>query len=322
MSIHFSYVMNMLTILSITAPIFLLILIGFIVVRTGALPAASIPGMSSYLLFLALPCLIFQKISQLDISQVVNADYLLIYTMGCLLVFFAVFFISRIVLRDSISFAALKGFGGSFPNSALIGLSLMMQYFEHPPTQAFVMVMLVENIVLFPIAFALMETTPESGADLKKTICTVGVRLLKNPIIIAVVTGALASLVHFNPPAFIARVMDLLASSVAPVALVIIGGSLVGSQVRASARDLLLISGFKLVLHPLLVLFMVVFLVPDMDSSLKLAAVIFAASPMMSMYPVIGGQYGQQAYCAGLLLVTTVFGFFSISLMLSLLSLI
>jgi len=185
------------------------------------------------------------------------------------------------------------------------------------------MVMLVENIVLFPIAFALMETTPESGADLKKTICTVGVRLLKNPIIIAVVTGALASLVHFNPPAFIARVMDLLASSVAPVALVIIGGSLVGSsQVRASARDLLLISGFKLVLHPLLVLLMVVFIVPDMDSSLKQAAVIFAASPMMSMYPVIGGQYGQQAYCAGLLLVTTVFGFFSISLMLSLLELI
>jgi len=125
-SIHFIYVMNMLTILSITAPIFLLILIGFIVVRTGALPATSIPGMSSYLLFLALPCLIFQKISQLDISQVVNADYLLIYTMGCLLVFFSVFFISRIVLRDSISFAALKGFGGSFPNSALIGLSLMM----------------------------------------------------------------------------------------------------------------------------------------------------------------------------------------------------
>ncbi|BBB27101.1 AEC family transporter [Amphritea japonica] len=313
----------MLTILSITAPIFLLILIGFVSTRGGIIPREALPGMSRFVLYLALPVLMFQKISQLDISQIIDLDYILVYAAGGLFSFVSVFAISRWMLKDSISFSGLKGFGSACPNSAFIGLPVMLQYFvDDAPTQAFAMVLIVENIILFPVAFALMETQGEAGSGLRKVVKTVISRLAKNPIIIAVLLGVLAVLTGFHAPGFLGRGMDLLAGAAAPVALIIIGGSLAGVAFSATFKDILMISGFKLLLQPLLVLCLVIFVVPDMDLVLKQAAVIFSASPMLSIYPIVGGQYGQQSYCSGVLMVTTILAFFSISIVLSLLYLI
>jgi hypothetical protein len=44
-----------------------------------------------------------------------------------------------------------------------------------------------------------------------------------------------------------------------------------------------------------------------------------AAMPMMSIYPIIGGNYGYRNLCASILLVTTVLSFVTISLTLKLL---
>ncbi|WP_290702207.1 AEC family transporter [Amphritea sp.] len=313
----------MLNILSITAPIFLLILAGFVATRSAIIPREALPGMSRFVLYLALPVLMFQKISQLDISQIIDSDYIMVYAAGGLFSFISVFAISRWMLKDNISFSSLKGFGSACPNSAFIGLPVMMQYFvDDAPTQAFAMALIVENIILFPIAFALMETQGDTGVGLRKIVKTVAGRLVRNPIIIAVFSGVLAVLVGFQAPGFLGRGMDLLAGAAAPVALIIIGGSLAGVAFSATLKDIVMISGFKLLIQPLVVLFLVVFVVPDMDLMLKQAAVIFSASPMLSIYPIVGGQYGHQSYCSGVLMVTTILAFFSISLVLSLLSLI
>ncbi len=309
----------MLTMLGTTAPIFLVILLGFMVVRYGIVPKEALPGMSAYVLFLALPLLILQKISQIDLARIVDVDYMLVYGIGLLGSFLLVFLVSRYLLRDSTRLAGLKSLGGAFPNSAFIGFPVLLQYFEQAPAQAFVMCLLVENILLFPLAFALLETTDEQGTNYKKLLVTVSNRLFKSPILIAVAAGIVAALASVPVPDFIDKGMGLLAASAAPVALVVIGGSLAGSKFAVEARDALLISGAKLVFQPLLVLALVIFLFPGMDPQLQQAAIIFTAAPMFSMYPIIGGQYGHQRWCSSILLLTTVLAFFSVTLMLSLL---
>jgi len=49
-----------------------------------------------------------------------------------------------------------------------------------------------------------------------------------------------------------------------------------------------------------------------MPSDLKVAVIIFASVPMFSIYPIIGGEYGEQSFCASTLLITTVLSFFHI----------
>lgn len=85
----------MQTILNITAPLFLLILVGYLIVKSGIMPREALPGMSRYVLYLALPLLVFQKISQLDIRQIIDVDYMLIYGIGCLAAFALVYSVSR-----------------------------------------------------------------------------------------------------------------------------------------------------------------------------------------------------------------------------------
>jgi hypothetical protein len=58
---------------------------------------------------------------------------------------------------------------------------------------------------------------------------------------------------------------------------------------------------------------------PALDPALRKAAVLMAAMPMMSIYPILAQAYGEGDFAAAALLVTTVASFFTLSGMLWLL---
>jgi predicted permease len=99
------------------------------------------------------------------------------------------------------------------------------------------------------------------------------------------------------------------------VALFVIGGSLVGLKLAGVRRDLAWVAMGKLILHPLAV-FTLLWLLPPIAPELRIAAVLFAAMPMLSIYPVVAQKYGLEGFTAAALLVTTIASFFSISALL------
>ncbi|MFD1693528.1 AEC family transporter [Azotobacter chroococcum] len=108
--------------------------------------------------------------------------------------------------------------------------------------------------------------------------------------------------------------MEMLASASAPVALFVIGGSLYGLKLNGLFAELRMIAIGKLILHPLAV-FLLFALLPDVDPVLMVAGVMFASSPMLSIYPIFGQRFGVEGRCAAALLFTTLMSFFSISLL-------
>ncbi|MFC6670482.1 hypothetical protein [Marinobacterium aestuariivivens] len=70
-------------------------------------------------------------------------------------------------------------------------------------------------------------------------------------------------------------------------------------------------------MHPLLVSLMIL-LIPGLEPQLKAAAVLMASMPMMSIYPIIGGNYGYRSICSSMLLATTLLSFVTISVTLGL----
>lgn len=103
------------------------------------------------------------------------------------------------------------------------------------------------------------------------------------------------------------------------VSLFVIGGSLVGLQTKGMRRDVSVIALGKLLLHPLAVGLMM-WLAPPADPALRVAAVIFASVPMLSIYPVLAQKYGFEGFCAAALLLATVLSFVTINGVLWLLS--
>jgi hypothetical protein len=60
----------------------------------------------------------------------------------------------------------------------------------------------------------------------------------------------------------------------------------------------------KLIVHPLAVLAGLLLFVPA-DPTLRIAAVLIASAPMLSIYPIFGARHALQGFCAATLLVAT-----------------
>ena len=82
----------------------------------------------------------------------------------------------------------------------------------------------------------------------------------------------------------------------------VIGGTLVGLQPAGMRGDLATIAGTKLLLHPAAVL-VGLLLVPGIDAPLRSAALVYAAAPMLSIFPVLAQRFGLDKLCAAALLV-------------------
>ena len=182
------------------------------------------------------------------------------------------------------------------------------------------MSLVVENILFLPVGLILIESLyhQEPGVG-RKVLLNVAKRIASNPIILAVFTGVIMSLLGVSLPNFMGGGLELLASAAAPCALIVIGGSLVGVVIRGSKIRTALVASVKLVIFPLVV-FAGLQAFPAMPFELKVSALLFAAMPMFSIYPIIGETYGQRSFCASTLLITTVLSFFSISALLFILN--
>ncbi|MBU1295582.1 MAG: AEC family transporter [Gammaproteobacteria bacterium] len=303
-------------VISIIAPIFFLILIGFLSIRYSFLPQAAIPGLSRFVLYLALPALIFIKLSSMELKEVLHFDYLAVYAASGLATFFITVLLSWRLLKSGLVDAGVRGVGATMSNSAFIGFPVLLQFFDYPLTQAFVMSLMVENIILLPVCLIFIETVlGKSESNGKSLFMVVLKRISTNPLLIALVAGLVFSVFELSLPSFIGKGFNLLAAAASSVALIVIGGSLVGVTIKGQWAPILLVAIGKLVLFPVIVTLLLL-LTPTMPNELKIAVVIFASVSMFSSYPIVCGEYGSRSFCASTLLITTVLSFFTLSVLL------
>ncbi|ADZ90119.1 AEC family transporter [Marinomonas mediterranea] len=307
-------------VLTITAPIFFLIFLGFVAVRVNLVSKEALAGMSRLVLYFALPALVFTKLSTTDLASMVDVQYITAYAIGGLCSFFITVLMSRVILKSSYNDAGVQAIGATMANSAFVGFPILIQFFDHVPTQAFAMALMVENIILLPVALTFIEST-RGGTDSQglKTLGTIAKRVMSNPIICAVFLGVLFSAFGLSLPSVLDISLEMLAKASAPVALFVIGGSLVGISLKGSINDISLVVCSKLLVYPLIV-FGVLQMMPDLSEELKISALLFAAMPMFSTYPIICSKYGKRSFCASTLLVTTLASFFTLSILLRILS--
>jgi malonate transporter and related proteins len=301
----------MISILSITVPIFLLIALGYLAGRLEWFSKAEMRVLGRFVIQLALPMLVFEALAQRRFVEVMNGSYLAAYALGSLALMGAAWFTARRLQRRMAAFSALFGMGMSFSNSGFVGYPIAVQLLGPTAGVALALCMLVENILLLPLTLALAEGTSASRAW-HSAMRHLLARLIRNPLIIAIVAGLAVSLTGLPLPAPLAKAVGLLASASSAVALIVIGASLVGLELRGRLGDVGWVAFGKLILHPLIVLALLWAL--PIDGPLRTAALVFAAMPMLSIYPILAQPHGEEAFCAAALLLTTLLSFLTISL--------
>jgi malonate transporter and related proteins len=268
-------------------------------------------ALGRFVLYFAIPALLFRVMSRLTAADVANADLLFAFALGSFVILALAFSVARFIHGRSVQESVLLAGGASISNSGVIGYALVEQWMGTRALVAIALAIIVENVILAS-TIAIAETGDRRGQSLAASLASSFVRLAKSPIIIGILAGVLAAVIGFVPPKPIARVIDLLANALGPVALFTVGGTLVGIKVRGLVGDVSQIVLAKLVLHPLAI-FATLMLFPGIDPLLKAAAMTTASAPIFNIFPIIVQKFGLEKFGAAAVLAATVFSFMTVA---------
>ena len=306
----------MLPVLAIILPIYLAISVGFVATRGGLFVRADMRVFGKFVINLALPAMLFNALSQRQIGEILNGSYVLACAAGALLVIGLGLFWGKyrgLGATDNV----VTVMGMSCSNSGFVGYPILLLMTAPVAAVALTLNILVENLLVIPLLLALAERSRGDAGHWTVVVGQSLKRLAVNPLIMGLAAGLLVSVMRWQLPESLLRVINLFALASAGLSLFVIGGTLVGLPLNGMWRQIMPIVFGKLVLHPLAVLGMVTLLpwlgVAALEPQLRQAAVLMAAVPMMSIYPILAQSYGKEDMSAAALLATTVVSFVSLS---------
>ena len=313
----------MFEILSITGTIFAVIGAGYLSVRLGLFAASEMATLGKFVVNFALPALIFKAVSTRPIGEIANAGYLGAVLLGSLAVFGLGYLWSRRVAGETATASTFSAMGMSCANSGFVGFPILLMAMPDIASKALALNMIVENLVMIPLVLFLAEYARGGDTGGLRLARQIGLRLVRNPIVIALVLGLAVSASGLSVPVIVTRPVDIFAAASAAVSLAVIGGTLASLPMRDIRWPVLRISAGKLLLHPLAVGagFAAMSLVgwPEADDRLVAAGIILASMPAMGVYPILAQAYGEERNASLALLAMTGASFLTISLVLAIL---
>ncbi len=320
----------MQAIFAVTFPFFALVLLGYVSARRGVLPDSAIPGLNAFVLFFALPCMLFRFGASRPFAQLIDPVLMGIY-MACalLMVLFSIALTLRrgsagpgVPLKDA-AFGALVA---TFPNAGFMGVPLLIGLLGERAAGPLIGAILVDLVVTSSLCLALAQMQPADAAQPHDSMLAAFTRALRgalsNPLPWAIALGALLAASGLTLPEPLAQIIKMLGDAATPVALFTIGAVLWRAGQHATTATPL--SGYlplalvKLLVHPLLVLSAGV-IASALGASVSvfglMVLVLTAALPSASNVSILAERYGaDNGRIARIIMLSTVlaFGTFSV----------
>ncbi len=312
-----------LSILLVTFPFFALVLCGYLAARRGLLPQPAIPGLNSFVLYFALPCLLYRFGASTPVAQLLDFSVLGVYFLCAIVMVAFTIAVTRRVSNyrlgwNDASFGALVA---AFPNTGFMGVPLLVALLGAQAAGPAIVTMVVDLLVTSSLCIALsrLDSADSHGAKVAARKALRGVAL--NPMPWAIVLGGLTSGLGLTLPAPLMQTLGLLADAASPVALFTIGAVLARSQMNSMEKiplmDYVPVALIKLVLHPVLVGLVgwgaIAMGVPLQPFALTVI-VLVAALPSASNVSVLAEKFGaNNGRITRIILVSTAAAFLSFS---------
>lgn len=287
-----------------TLPFFALIALGYQACRTGFFTSEAAAYLTKFVFYFALSAMLFRFAANLSLAEIFDWWFVAAYLWGC----FVVYLIATAVAlarRRSISEAAVEAQCAVIGNTGFLGVPMLIVLMGEAAAGPVLMVLALD-LVVFSSLIVILVTGSREGRVSFKTLKTVGLGLLKNPMIVSMTLGLLWSGTGWAVPGPVNEFLAILGAAATPGALFAIGASLADkSAERLSVAGWL--SFCKLVLHPAAVAFaaLVLFPVEPFAAAVMIAA---ASLPVAGNVFILAQHYGvaPQRVSASILVSTAV----------------
>ena len=314
----------MLDVLRVTFPFFALVLCGYWAARRQMLPFEAIPGLNGFVLFFALPCMLFRFGANTPIAQLLDASAFFMY-LFCALVMVA--FVVAITLNKRFGWndAAFGALVGAFPNTGFMGVPLLVALLGTAAAGPAIVTIVIDMVITTSLCIALsrLDGAGQQGVGQAAKNALLGV--VKNPLPWAILLGTLFSAFQIELPGPVEKTVALLGDAASPVALFTIGAVLARSQKIAhheqhgplTWKDYVPVALIKLFLHPALVLVVglaAISMGAPIDAFALKVMVLVAALPSASNVAMLSERFGaDNGRIARIILVSTAAAFLTFS---------
>jgi len=236
----------------LSAPLFLLMALGYAIGRFAGWPDSVGEGLNRFCFSVALPCMLFTVMSKFYESPPVDMRLLIAFFGSCFVVYFIGRLVAKFVFRlDPIS-SSVFSIGGIFSNNVMLGIPVAIILLGQSSLPSVALVLVFNSLILWTLVTVSVEWA-QSGSFSLRAIMKTLVNVVRNPIIIGIFTGFAWSLLHRPLPYIIGSPVTMLGQISAPLTLVTLGMSLARYKIRHGLRESVAISLLKLIVMPLIV---------------------------------------------------------------------
>jgi malonate transporter len=279
----------MADILGLALPFFGLIALGFISGKFAGIPEDGMAWLNFLVLYMALPALFFQTMSQTPIEELANWRFIAA-TASCTFVTFVVAFLFGFWLRGNAREAAIAGVVGGYANVGYMGPGLTLAALGSEATVPTALIFVFDSTLFFTLVPVMMAATGKEKKGALHTAALILKRVFTHPFIVATLLGVGAAALHWKAPAAIDRTLEFLKNAAAPCALFTLGVTVALRPFTETPKEVPGLIAIKLLLHPLLIWLLIASL-GGFSPVWVYTAVLMAALPTALNAFVMARQY-------------------------------
>ena len=302
---------NFIYSINVTMPIFLVMVIGYILKQIGMLNDNFVTVANKFNFKVTLPFMLFKDIAGVDIKAVFDIKYVLFCAIVSTICFWVVWGTAKLLVRD-------KTIRGAFVQSsvrgsaAVMGLAFIQNIYGSSAMGPLMIVSAVPLYNIFSVIVLTFEANDSTGIDKKAKIRQAGINICKNPIILSILAGLIVGLLGIQFPTLVNKTVSNVAQMATPLALITIGAGFEGRKALAKIAPTMAASTIKLVLQPLVFLPVAAWM--GFSGEKMIAILIMLASPTTpSCYIMAKSMNNDEVLTASVIVTTTLMAAFTLT---------
>ena len=302
---------NFIYSINVTMPIFLVMVIGYILKQIGMLNDNFVTVANKFNFKVTLPFMLFKDIAGVDIKAVFDIKYVLFCAIVNTICFWGVWGTAKLLVRDKTIRGAFvqSSFRGS---AAVMGLAFIQNIYGSSAMGPLMIVSAVPLYNIFSVIVLTFEANDSTGIDKKAKIRQAGINICKNPIILSILAGLIVGLLEIQFPTLVNKTVSNVAQMATPLALITIGAGFEGRKALAKIAPTMAASMIKLVLQPLVFLPVAAWM--GFSGEKMIAILIMLASPTTpSCYIMAKSMNNDEVLTASVIVTTTLMAAFTLT---------
>lgn len=294
---------NFIFSLNATVPIFLVILLGWILRQRHMLTKEFASVSDKFVFKIALPCLLFKDIATANIKETFDLTFVLFCMIVTTIIFLTTWLLTALFMKD-------KSMVGAFiqasvrGSSAVLGIAFVQNIYG---SSGMAPMMIVASVPLYNI-FSVIILTFHSNEVTKDTnmIKTACINILKNPIIIAIFAALVVALLEIPIPDMALKTVSNVAATATPLALLVVGATFEGKKAISKIKPTALATFIKLILLPVLFL-PLAYLFGFRDSKMVAILVMLASPTTVTCYIMAKNMHNDAVLSSSIVVTATLF---------------